>query len=279
MTLRIIEGDARVVLQDRSIIPDRSVDLIVTSPPYYNARDYGTEEQIGHGQSYIDYLESLLDVWVGCERVLRPNGKLAVNLPLYGITKKENSEQHNRRLLNISADNASRIVRNTALEFYDTYVWWKGRKVQAMFGSYPYPGNLYSGGSVEYIDIFVSPGRPSRYPDGVKRKSKMTEEEWSSWTDNLWHIQPESSDEHPAVFPLELPSRLIRMFTFAGGTVLDPFCGRGTTLLAARHLDRDAVGIEMNPRFVELARRYAYTDVPDIRSFTTHGWSGATPRP
>lgn len=255
----LLQGDAYTVLSD---FPDNSVNLIVTSPPYWNAKDYKTEGQIGH-TDYETYLGDLLKVWEESERILVPNGKLCINTPMMPVPKSIINDYHTRYLQNINNDVEHTILTNTALQRFSLYVWEKQTSVK-MFGSYPYPPNLYEDNTIEFINVFVKPGRPKKLDKMVKERSKLSMPEWLNLTKQIWCLYPEDVGRkkgHPAPFPLRLAARLISMYTFRkcteagfpGDIVLDMFVGTGATCVAAKILERRFVGIDINPKFLEVA--------------------------
>ena len=255
-------GDAREVM---GRLPSESVHLVVTSPPYWNLVNYGVEGQIGQC-SYADYLDQLLEVWAEAERLLIPNGKLCINTAIVPVPKKVDNGSHTRQLKNLNNDIEYSILSRgrCSLQRYSLFIWQKQTSVK-MFGSYPYPPNLYEDNTVEFINVFVKPGKPRRLPRAVKERSKLTQEEWLNLTMQVWPIYPEDvarSGGHPAPFPVLLPQRLIRMYTFAavpelgflGDVVLDTFCGTGATCCAAKATGRRYVGIDLNREFCGFAR-------------------------
>ena len=273
---QILCGDAAETLRQ---LPSDSVHLIVTSPPYWNLVDYGVEGQIGQS-SYDKYLDDLLQVWLEAERVLIPNGKLCINTAIVPVPKKGDNSSHTRKLKNLNGDIESSILHSgrSALQQYSLFIWQKQTSVK-MFGSYPYPPNLNEDNTIEFINVFVKPGKPRSLPKAVKERSKLTQEQWLNLTMQIWPIYPEDvarSGGHPAPFPIKLPQRLTLMYTFAaapeadfpGDIVLDPFCGTGATCLAAKSAGRRFIGIELNPDYAAFARhRLGLADLPppDIR--------------
>jgi len=255
-------GDSAAVMRR---LPDESVHLIVTSPPYWDLVDYGVEGQIGQS-SYDRYLDDLLDVWVEAERVLVPNGKLCINTAIVPVPKKVDNNSHTRKLRNLNNDIEFSILRGgrCSLQRYSLFIWQKQTSVK-MFGSYPYPPNLYEDNTIEFINVYVKPGKPRRLPKAVKEASKLTQEEWLNLTMQIWPIYPEDvarTGGHPAPFPTLLPRRLILMYTFAaapehgfpGDIVLDMFCGTGATCVAAKATGRRYIGIDLNPEYCDFAR-------------------------
>lgn len=247
-----------------SEIPDDSINLIVTSPPYFSVKDYALDgyqktrhsrnakAQIGRVQSFDKYISELLAVWRECQRVLVPNGKLVVNVPPMPMLKSIINTHHNRHIFDISAEIQHSIVHDTGLYLMDIYVWNRTNpSKKLMFGSYPYPRNLYAQNTVEFITVYVKDGKPDNgVPAVTKRRSKISQKEWVTYTKQVWDIPvPNRGDssfgKHPALMPEEIPNRCIRMFTYEGDTVMDPFCGSGTTLKIAKRLGRNYVGYEV----------------------------------
>ncbi|RJP30913.1 MAG: site-specific DNA-methyltransferase [Candidatus Omnitrophota bacterium] len=256
---QIILGDAAVVLQD---FPDHSIDLIVTSPPYWTAVAYEITTEHSSG-SYEDYLQALLTVWKQCARVLRPNGKLAINAPIMPIPKKLINRQHTRHLKNICNDIEAAILSETNLERFSLFTWQK-QTSKLMFGSYPYPGNLLENNTIEFINVYVKPGKPPKFSPPVKDANILSREEWIDLTQQVWFMYPQDvkrGGDHPAPFPEKLPARLIRLYTygaaddFPGEIVLDPFCGTGATCAAAAKMRRRFIGIDICEQYVETAQK------------------------
>lgn len=262
--------------QDMSEIPDNSIDLIVTSPPYFNIKDYsknGTQTathsnkkqgQLGDIQNYKDFINELLKVWKESERVLKPNGKLVINTPLMPMKKKEFSSHYNRHIFDLNADIQHSILyqEKTKMFLFDTYIWNRtNTSKKLMFGSYPYPRNFYAQNTSEFVTVYVKDGKsPDIIPQEIKEKSKLTEKEWVEYTKQIWDIPiPNKNDlaygEHSAIMPEEIVKRCVRMFTFVGDIVLDPFAGSGTTLKVAKELDRNYVGYEIMPSYKRIIER------------------------
>jgi DNA modification methylase len=235
--------------------------------------DYGVAGQIGQ-TGYAKYLSDLLEVWAEAERVLVPNGKLCINTAIVPVPKKADNSSHTRHLKNLNNDIEFSILHSgrCKLQRYSLFIWQKQTTVK-MFGSYPYPPNLYEDNTVEFINVFVKPGKPRSLPKAVKERSKLTQEQWLNLTMQVWPIYPEDvarAGGHPAPFPVKLPQRLILMYTFAavpeagfpGDIVLDPFCGTGATCLAAKATGRRYIGIDLNPDYCSFARQRLEHDDP-----------------
>ena len=244
---------------DMSMVPDESVNLIITSPPYWTLKDYDVEGQIGKGSSSYDYyLEELNKVWKECVRVLAPDGKICINIMPFLLTGK--AARFERRETRLVLGDIERFMDSTGCMFqFGLYIWDK-RKIArfSSFGSYPYPPNIFSTYPYEWITVFSKKGKRKPVSKEVKEKSKLTTEEWQKWAINsIWEMQPAKAkaEGHPAPFPKELPLRLIKLYSFWGDTVLDPFAGTGTTLLAAQELGRKSIGFELNPEYIKLINK------------------------
>ena len=244
---------------DMSMIPDESVNLIITSPPYWTLKDYDVEGQIGKGSSSYDYyLGELNKVWKECVRVLAPDGKICINIMPFLLTGK--AARFERRETRLVLGDIERFMDSTGCMFqFGLYIWDK-RKIArfSSFGSYPYPPNIFSTYPYEWITVFSKKGKRKPVSKEIKEKSKLTTEEWQKWAINsIWEMQPAKAkaEGHPAPFPKELPLRLIKLYSFWGDTVLDPFAGTGTTLLAAQELGRKSIGFELNPEYIKLINK------------------------
>jgi len=244
-----------------------SVHLIVTSPPYYNVKDYSLDGwqkrktgdsikgQIGDIDDYEKYLRELTTVWKECFRTLKPNGKLCINVPLMPILKSQRNTHHTRDIFDINAGIQHEILHKTKFFLWDRTNPTKG----LMFGSYPYPPNFYAQNTIEFITVYVKDGKPERKSNKIKEASKLTEREWVEFTKQVWQIPvPNKSDvaygKHPAIMPEEIARRLIRLFSFVGDIVLDPFMGSGTTAKVASELGRKYVGYEIDRKYERLIK-------------------------
>lgn len=258
---KALVGNAEDRLRD---IPDECAALAVTSPPYWDVVDYGgMPGQIGQAD-YETYLAQLMGVWRQTARVLIPNGKLAIVTPIMPIPKKVINDQHTRHLKNIAADiEAGILAEIPSLKRLSLFVWQKQTSVK-MFGSYPYPPNIYEDNTIEFINVFVKDGAPPPIDARSKEASRLTQEEWLNLTLQVWPMYPEDvtrAGGHPAPFPLALPLRLIKMYTFArstetgfdGDLVLDMFNGTGATCVAAKAAEREFIGVDLNPEYCRIA--------------------------
>ncbi len=259
--------------QKMAEIPSDSIDLIITSPPYFNIKDYSkngtqtekhsnkTTGQLGDISDYKKFIKELLKVWKECERVLKPNGKLIVNTPLLPMKKKEFTTHYNRHIFDLNSDIQNSILyqKNTKMFLYDTYIWNRtNTSKKLMFGSYPYPRNFYAQNTSEFVTIFVKDGKPIiNVSKEIKERSKLTEKEWVTFTKQIWDIPiPNKNDiaygEHSAIMPEEIVRRCVRMFSYVEDTVLDPFTGSGTTLKVAKELERNYIGYEIMESYKDI---------------------------
>ncbi|MGE5342477.1 MAG: DNA-methyltransferase [Candidatus Omnitrophota bacterium] len=251
-THTIINGDSRRMAE----LSDNAIDLIVTSPPYWQLKDYGSRNDIGFNHSYEDYINHLSLVWQEAYRVLDHGRRLCINV----------GDQYARaffygryKVIPIQAE-IIKFCETIGFDYMGAIIWQKIATTHTsgggvIMGSFPYPGNGILKLDYEFILIFKKNGAPSRKVSReIKIQSKLTTEEWNAFFDGHWHIPGAKQQKHLAAFPLEIPRRLIRMFSFIGETVLDPFAGSGTTACAAMELNRQSVGYEINPDFIPLIR-------------------------
>jgi site-specific DNA-methyltransferase (cytosine-N4-specific) len=258
-------------------IPNNSIDLIVTSPPYYNIKDYAKDglqkvshstkafDDIGAKNNFEEYINELSMVWIESERVLKPNGKLCINTPLMPMIKKNFNSHYNRHIYDIQSEIQYSILRKTGLFLLDIYIWNRINSTKKlMFGSYPYPNNFYAQNTIEFIAVYVKDGKPNKkYTPQIKAKSKLTQQEWIEFTKQIWNIPiPNKSDKafgkHSAIMPEEIVNRCVRLFSFENDIILDPFAGSGTTLKVAKQLKRNFVGYEIYSNYEKIINDKIY---------------------
>jgi site-specific DNA-methyltransferase (adenine-specific) len=227
---------------------DESVHLVVTSPPYWNIKDYGSDQQIGYDESLDTYLNRLNAVWQECYRVLKPGCRMVVNI---GDQYHRSTEGMPYHITPLNAHIVNNILETTRhnLIFLGNIIWQKISNTEtsggaSVMGSYGRPRNGYVSYDYEYISIFKKPGKAPTVADELKEADGISTEEWRELFNGHWNFTGDSQEEHPAPFPKELPRRVMRMFTFSGDRVLDPFLGRGTTMQVANELNRSSVGYE-----------------------------------
>ena len=246
-THRIISGDSRQM----NILPDKSVHLVITSPPYWQLKDYGISEQIGFNESYESYINNLNLVWKECHRVLHPGCRLCINI---GDQFARSVYYGRYKVIPIRTE-IIKFCETIGFDYMGAIIWQKVTTTNTtggatIMGSYPYPRNGILKLDYEFILIFKKLGNPPKPTAEQKKLSAMTKDEWNEYFSGHWNFAGVKQSGHLAMFPEELPARLIKMFAFLGDTILDPFLGSGTTSLAARNLGRNSVGYEINVEFI-----------------------------
>ena len=248
---------------------DSSVHLVITSPPYWQLKDYGSENQIGFHESYEQYINNLSLVWNECYRVLHPGCRLCVNI---GDQFARSVYYGRYKVIPIRTE-IIKFCESAGFDYMGAIIWQKvtttntsGGGVQ--MGSYPYPRNGILKLDYEFILIFKKLGDAPKPSLVQKEISKMTSQEWNTFFAGHWNFAGARQGKHMAMFPEELPKRLIKMFAFVGDTVLDPFLGSGTTSLAARNLGRNSIGYEINPEFVPLIKERLNVSQTDMAGTT-----------
>ena len=229
---------------------DKSVHLVVTSPPYWKIKDYGNEAQIGYNDSLTEYFDKLNAIWKECIRILHPGCKLCINIGDQFLRAIKNKRVYQIVPLH------SLLINEILREFGDDVVYlgsinWN--KVSTsntsggghIMGSIFYPRNGYFFINREYIAIFRKLGKDPRPDQELKEHSYIPIEDWRVLFKDSWNFPGIVQKDHDAMFPEELPRRLIRMYSFAGDTVLDPFLGSGTTSKVAVEMGRNSIGYEI----------------------------------
>ena len=242
----LINGDSRNMAK----IADQSVHLIVTSPPYWQLKDYGTTNQIGFHDSYEAYINDLNLVWMECARILHNGCRLCINI---GDQFARSVYYGRYKVIPIRTE-IIRVCEHIGLDYMGSVIWQKQTTMHttgggAVMGSFPYPRNGILKIDYEFILIFKKQGNAPKPTTEQKEASILTKEEWNEYFKSHWTFPGAKQDGHIAVFPVELPLRLIKMFSFVGETVFDPFMGSGTTALAAQISGRNSMGYEINSEF------------------------------
>ncbi len=248
---RIIFGDSRSLNQ----IEDKSVQLIITSPPYWQLKDYGTDDQIGFNDSYEDYINNLNLVWKECDRVLADGCRLCINI---GDQFARSVYYGRYKVIPIRTE-IIRFCESIGMDYMGAIIWQKTTTMNtsgggAIMGSFPYPRNGILKMDYEFILLFKKLGNAPKPTKEQKEQSAMTKEEWGQYFSSHWNFNGVKQIGHIAMFPEELPKRLIKMFSFVGETIFDPFAGSGTTSLAAKNLGRNSIGYEINKEFAPLIK-------------------------
>lgn len=246
-------------------VEKESVELIVTSPPYWCIKDYCHEEQHGYNTNLYVYLDKLEQAIDDCTQVLKPGCRMAINIGDMYLSKKVFGEYE---VLPIMVDIISR--KPSELTYMGSIIWHKISNTNpsgggTWMGSTYYPGDGHITYEHEYILLFRKKGERAKPKDvQVKEASKLSKEERSSYFRGFWDFAPVRQKGHCAMFPIELPRRLIKMYTYVGETVLDPYWGSGTTTKAAIELDRNSIGYEINSDFIELFKATDYAQAENI---------------
>jgi site-specific DNA-methyltransferase (adenine-specific) len=244
----VIIGDSRKMAE----LGDCSVQLAVTSPPYWQLKDYGSKVEIGFNHTYEEYINHLNLVWKEVYRVLDYGCRLCVNI---GDQYARSVYYGRYKVIPIRTE-IIKFCEAMGFDYMGAIIWQKVATTNTsggatIMGSFPYPRNGILKLDYEFILIFKKDGTPLKTVSReIKEQSKLSKEEWNSFFAGHWNFPGVKQQKHLAMFPLELPRRLLKMFTFVGDTVLDPFLGSGTTSLAALELDRNSVGYEINPEFL-----------------------------
>lgn len=262
---KIVNGDSRNMRE----IADASVQLAITSPPYWQLKDYGVENQIGFNHSYEQYINHLNLVWKECYRALHPGCRLCINI---GDQFARAVYYGRYKVIPIRTE-IIKFCETIGFDYMGAIIWQKvttsnttGGGVQ--MGSYPYPRNGILKIDYEFVLIFKKPGDAPKHTKEQKELSVMTAEEWNTYFAGHWNFGGVKQSGHIAMFPEELPRRLIKMFSFVDETILDPFAGSGTTNLAAKHLGRNSVGYEINAEFIPVIKEKLGTTQQDINGTT-----------
>jgi modification methylase len=245
-------GDARRMTE----VGDESVHLVVTSPPYWQLKNYDDERQIGYNQSYEEYVNHLNLVWEECARALKPGCRMIVNV---GDQFARSAYYGRYKVIPIRTE-IVKFCEEIGLDYLGAIIWQKKTTMNttggaSVMGSYPYPRNGIVEIDYEFLLIFKKPGATPPPSKELKERSAMTKERWKEYFSGHWNIPGARQEGHLAMFPVEIPKRFIEMFTFVGETVLDPFMGGGTTSLAANALGRNSLGYEINEEFARIAER------------------------
>ena len=248
---KIINDDSRDMIN----IDNESVHLIITSPPYWQLKDYGSDNQIGFNHSYEEYINNMNLVWKECYRTLHKGCRLCINIG----DQFARAVYYGRYKVIPIREEIIKFCESIGFDYMGAIIWQKvttsnttGGGVQ--MGSYPYPRNGILKLDYEFILTFKKLGDAPKPTKEQKELSKMTAEEWNTYFAGHWNFSGVRQSNHIAMFPEELPKRLIKMFSFINETVLDPFTGSGTTMLAAKNLERNSIGYEINPDFIDIIK-------------------------
>jgi len=260
---KIINGDSRQM----NGLSDKSIHLVITSPPYWQLKDYGTENQIGYHESYESYINNLNLVWKECHRVLHPGCRLCINI---GDQFARAVYYGRYKVIPIRTE-IIKFCEILEFDYMGAVIWQKVTTCNTtggatIMGSFPYPRNGILKLDYEFILLFKKQGVSPAPTKEQKEHSIITKDDWNTFFSGHWYFAGAKQDGHIAMFPEELPARLIKMFSFSAETVLDPFLGSGTTALAARNLGRSSVGYEINSSFLPIIKNRLNVGQSDIGS-------------
>ena len=262
---RLINGDAR----DLSFIEDSSVHLVVTSPPYWNLKRYNEHpDQLGHIQDYEAFLLELEKVWRHVYRVLVPGGRLVCVVGDVCVSRRE----YGRHLVFPLHADICVICRRIGFDNLNPIIWYKIANASyeveggSKFLGKPYEPNAIVKSDIEFILMQRKPGGYRQPTQAQRDASRIEKESFDRWFQQIWNITGASTRNHPAPYPIKLANRLVRMFSFAGDTVLDPFCGTGTTMVAALRSGRNSIGVEIDPDYYRMAAKYLKAETEDLFS-------------
>lgn len=252
---KVIQGDTRHIILESS-----SVHLVVTSPPYWTLKEYPrTEGQLGRVDNYALFLDGLKTVWDRCFEALVPGGRLICVVGDVCLSRRQNAGRHTVVPLHASIQEQCREI---GFDNLAPIIWHKIGNIRleanASRGSYlgkPYEPNGIIKNDIEFILMLRKPGGYRSPTETARILSLIAANDHDKWFRQIWDDLPGASTRcHPAPFPAKLADRLIRMFSFVGDTVLDPFTGTGTTQAAAKQCGRNSIGIEVEPAYIKMAR-------------------------
>ncbi len=260
---RLLHGDTRSL----SFIADESVHLVVTSPPYWTLKKYNENPaQLGHVADYERFLSELSKVWKEAYRVLVPGGRLVCVVGDVCLSRKE----HGRHLVMPLHADITVICRRLGFDNLNPIIWHKISNATfeandgTKFLGKPYEPNAIVKNDIEFILMQRKPGGYRKPTLEQRRLSMIAKDDFATWFRQFWTITVASTRNHPAPYPFELAYRLVRMFSFWGDTVLDPFCGTGTTMLAAMKCGRNSIGVEIDEEYCRMALLRLRTEGRDL---------------
>ena len=260
---RLVRGDAR----DLSFVPNESVHLVVTSPPYWNLKRYNDiPGQLGHVEDYEVFLEELRKVWLHVFRILVPGGRLVCVVGDVCVARK----RFGRHLVFPLHADICVLCRRIGFDNLNPIIWHKIANASyevsngSKFLGKPYEPNAIIKNDIEFILMQRKPGGYRKPTAEQRRESKIRKEDFNRWFQQIWRVPGASTKKHPAPFPLELASRLVQMFSFTGDTVLDPFVGTGSTMVAALKCARNSIGVEIDTQYCRMAAKYLKAESADL---------------
>ncbi len=267
-THRLVQGDARQV----PFIKDGSVHLAVTSPPYWTLKRYNENpNQLGHIADYETFLNELTQVWKEMHRILVPGGRMVCVVGDVCLSRRD----FGRHVVFPLHSDIAVICRKIGFDNLNPIIWHKISNANyevsngSKFLGKPYEPNAIIKNDIEFILMQRKPGGYRQPTERQRKLSMISKEEYGKWFQQFWNITGASTREHPAPFPLEVAYRLVRMFSFSGDTVIDPFCGSGTTMVAALKAGRNSIGLDIDPEYCKMAEDRLRKENSDMFSSAT----------
>ena len=265
---RLFHADAR----NMEFIRDSNVHLVITSPPYWNLKEYENgENQLGIIKNYDEFIFELAKVWAECYRILVPGGRIVCVVGDVCLSRKKNG----RHVVMPLHSDISVLCRKIGFDNLNPILWHKisnanfEANTKTSFLGKPYEPNGIIKNDIEYILMQRKPGSYRNPTVEQRKKSIIPKDDYDAWFKQIWTLGGESTKNHPAPFPLELATRLVRMFSYYGDTVVDPFCGSGTTMLAALNSERHSIGVEIEAKYCEMIKnRMMRLNIRTLDEFT-----------
>jgi DNA modification methylase len=252
-THRLVLGDSR----EMGFLENESLHLIVTSPPYWNLKKYPERPgQLGNENDYEAFLGDIRKVFSECYRTLVPGGRLVCVVGDVCLSRRKHGRHH---IIPLHAD-ITIMCREIGFDNLNPIIWHKISNATfevnngSKFLGKPYEPNAIIKNDIEFILMQRKPGGYRQPTEEQRALSRLSKKEHEAWFQQFWYLAGASTLKHPAPFPLELAYRLVRMFSFAGDTVLDPFAGTGTTMLASMKAWRNSIGVDIDPDYITMAR-------------------------
>ena len=278
----LILGNARAA----SALDEDSIHLVVTSPPYWTLKRYNEhEQQMGHVADYDEFMTALDEVWRNCFRALVPGARLIINIGDVCLSRRKNNGRHTVVPLHATIQEHCKAI---GFDNLAPIIWHKIANAKyevaggAGFLGKPYEPNAVIKNDIEFVLMQRKPGGYRSPSQRERLLSIISKENYQEWFRQIWSdLRGTSNPNHPAPYPLEFAERLIRMFSFVGDTVLDPFMGTGTTNLACARWGRNSVGIELDAKYFEMARKRVAAHGADLylsSTVTTRVHEYARPR-
>lgn len=253
-THRLVVGDSR----EMGFLQDDSLHLVVTSPPYWNLKQYPERlGQLGNMNDYEAFLQDIRKVFTECYRVLVSGGRLVCVVGDICLSRRKHGRH---RIIPLHAD-ITVMCRAIGFDNLNPIIWHKISNATfevnngSKFFGKPYEPNAIVKNDIEFILMQRKPGGYRQPTEEQRALSRLSKREYEAWFQQFWHLTGASTRKHPAPFPTELAYRLVRMFSFVGDTVLDPFVGTGSTMLASLKAYRNSMGIDIDPDYISMARR------------------------